>query len=673
MTHWIKRLPFFIIPLFSLIPASAQQSGQAPPEFVNWLPLSDSERQQPAPSVDKDAGAEILLWRVHVVDEFVGGDPRRALYHYVRLKIFNEQGKEKAATIDLPYREPGGILDVSGRTIKPDGTIVELDRKTVFKRDLVRVGGRKEKVVSFAMPAIEPGAIAEYRWRQTENDNRFRYLRLHFAREFPVQKVTYFVRPLSHQYVSTDQMFLMPFNCRPTPVKPTNDGWNETTLTNVAAWKDEPYAPSDPNLEPWALLYYREGGPADPEKYWAEIGKKRYSEFKSALKTNDDQNAAAASSLSAAKTDEQKISALVTYVRKNVRSILDPKVSAAEMQEFFKKLPKDRLRTSAEILKGGLATPYEMGLAFAGLAAHAGLEARPALIANLGEIRFDPKAIPDRYFLDDESIAVKTGASWKLFDVGSKNLEPGMLRWEDEGTSALIGDPKAPFFLSVPSAPPDASSETRTAHLKLTLKGSLEGDVEQSYTGHRAEQLRAQLGGQSPEQREEWLRDLVVRMFPDAEVTAVKLEHIDDSTQPLTAGYHLDAPSFAQVTGKRILFQPNAFRRAQGSMFSASERRFPVQFPYAWKEAENISIALPEGFELDNAESPGNLDFGEPGSYKFNISVAQGPAPSLLISRELVFGDKGLLFFAQANYGTLKKIFDEIQVRDAHSISLKGN
>src|SRR5689334_2884948 len=42
MTHWIKRLPFFIIPLFSLIPASAQQSGQAPPEFVNWLPLSDS-------------------------------------------------------------------------------------------------------------------------------------------------------------------------------------------------------------------------------------------------------------------------------------------------------------------------------------------------------------------------------------------------------------------------------------------------------------------------------------------------------------------------------------------------------------------------------------------------------------------------------------------------------
>src|SRR5262249_20864518 len=146
--------------------------------------------------------------------------------------------------------------------------------KSVYKRDLVRVGGRKERVVSFAMPGVEPRAIVEYRWKQTEDDNRFRYLRLHFAREFPAQKVTYFVRPLSSEYVATDQMFLAPFNCKPTPIKPTNDGWNETTLTNVPALHEETYAPGDPNIEPWALLYYRQGGSRDPEKYWADQGRK---------------------------------------------------------------------------------------------------------------------------------------------------------------------------------------------------------------------------------------------------------------------------------------------------------------------------------------------------------------------------------------------------------------
>ena len=155
-------------------PLAAQQRTAAPPEFAGWIPISDAERQMKSPVVEKDAGAEILLWRVHVVDEYLGDDLQRVLYHYIRLKVFDAKGKEKTGTVDLSYSEPGGILDVSGRTVKADGTIMELDRKTVYKRDLVRAGGRKEKVVSFAMPGVEDGAILEYRWKQTQNDNRFR-------------------------------------------------------------------------------------------------------------------------------------------------------------------------------------------------------------------------------------------------------------------------------------------------------------------------------------------------------------------------------------------------------------------------------------------------------------------------------------------------------------------
>jgi hypothetical protein len=134
-----------------------------------------------------------------VVDELLGDnrDLQRLFYHYIRLKVFDEKGKEKASTVNLEYREPGAILDVAGRTIRPDGAIVELDRKSVYKRDVVRAGRSQLKAVSFAMPAVEPGAILEYRWKQTEDDNRFRYVRLQFQREFPVEKVTYLVKPLS--------------------------------------------------------------------------------------------------------------------------------------------------------------------------------------------------------------------------------------------------------------------------------------------------------------------------------------------------------------------------------------------------------------------------------------------------------------------------------------------
>jgi hypothetical protein len=86
----------------------------------------------------------------------------------------------------------------SGTATKIARGVLELDRKSVRQRDLVRAGRRTFKAVSFALPGVEVGAIVEYRWKQTEEDNRFRYLRLNFACKFPVQQVAYFISPSPH-------------------------------------------------------------------------------------------------------------------------------------------------------------------------------------------------------------------------------------------------------------------------------------------------------------------------------------------------------------------------------------------------------------------------------------------------------------------------------------------
>jgi hypothetical protein len=657
----------FLLPSIAL----AQQRTPSPPEFVSWLPVSDAERAVTSPAVDKTAGAEVLLWRVHVVDELLSDNRelQRVFYHYIRLKIFDEKGKEKASTIDLDYREPGGILDVSGRTIRPDGTIVELDRKSVYKRDLVRAGRSREKAVSFAMPAVEPGAIIEYRWKQTENDNRFRYLRLHFQRDFPVQKVTYFVKPLSSRYVANEQLALLRFNCNPSPIKQENDGYDSVTVENVPAERREPLAPSRPNVEQWALLFYRRGSIKEPEQYWNEEGKKAYREFKDSVKSSDELKAAVAEAIAGAKSDEEKVAALVTYVRKNLRNLNDREVTTAEREKFIEKLPRDRLRTSSEIFKSGIATSREMNVAFAAAAMEAGFETRAALAADRNEYVFNPK-MADSYFLDHSDIAVKLGEAWKVVDVSNKLLTPGLLPWNQENMYALITDSKAPMFIQLPMAPPEASAERRTAKLALSADGSLAGDVEESYSGHRGEEFREQIGGQSPAQREEWFRKRVTRMFPDADVTEIKLENADDAAKPVVARYHLEAPHYAQVTGKRILFQPSPFRRAQASIFTAAERQFAIEFPFAWKEVDQIRIRAPKGFALDNADSPGGMNFGQTGAYELRLGVDKDEIVTL---RELTFGNQGVIFFQPKDYTAVKRVFDQIQIRDAHTISLKAN
>ncbi|MCA2966302.1 MAG: DUF3857 domain-containing protein, partial [Acidobacteriaceae bacterium] len=108
---------------------------------VGWLPVTDAERAQREPLVEKTAGAEAIFWREHVWDEFLGQDWQRQRVVYVRLKIFNEEGKKAVSSIDIPFRNNVFIEKVEGRTIKADGTVVPLEKQDVRERDVIRVSG----------------------------------------------------------------------------------------------------------------------------------------------------------------------------------------------------------------------------------------------------------------------------------------------------------------------------------------------------------------------------------------------------------------------------------------------------------------------------------------------------------------------------------------------------
>lgn len=675
-----RRLPALLVPFILFSPTwvprlAAQQKTLAPEEFRNWLPISDEERALKAPRVEKDAGAEVLLWRVRVVDEVLGNrvDLQRVLYNYVRVKIFDDKGKEKASTVDLAYRDPGAILSVAGRTIQPDGTILELDKKAIQRRDLVRAGRASEKAVSFAMPGVEPGSIIEYRWKQTEDDNRFRYFRLHFQRDLPVEQVTYYVKPLSDAYGKIDTLYMQAFHCSPSPIKMDNEGWDETSVENLPALHTEPYAPSQPNLEQWALLYYRENDTRDSKKFWDSEGKKLYKELKESLKLSDDLKAAANDAVSGATSDADKIDRLGDYLRKHVRVLGDPEVTSAEVQQYVAKFPKGRARTATEILKSGLASDKEMNVAFAALATAAGMDVRTALVADRTDIAFSPKTMMDRYFLDRAALAVRDDKSWKFVDVSQKLIAPGSLPWEEEGVYALITDPKDPEFVTTPMSPASASLDQNIATLHLEANGSLTGNVETEYTGHRAEAYRSQLQNEAAAQREEWFRDRISHMFPESEVTLLAIENVNDPRKPLRITYHLSAPGFAQVTGKRILFQPNVFRRAVASPFTASERKTVIEFPFAWKEVDQIKVFLPEGFSIENADNPGSLNLGSIGSYKLDMTYTKGTPLVWTTKREFTFGEGGNLYLDPPAYPQLKRIFDTIHTHDMHSIALKAN
>jgi hypothetical protein len=266
-------------------------------------------------------------------------------------------------------------------------------------------------------------------------------------------------------------------------------------------------------------------------------------------------------------------------------------------------------------------------------------------------------------------MAVKLGDQWRLFDVSTRRLPPDMLSWQEQGVYALVSDPKKPVFIRTPISAPEASHTGRSARLKLSGDGAIEGDVDESFTGHDALDSREEMEGESAERRQERVKDRVRLVFPDAEVSDVKVENVEDALLPVKIHYHIKVATYAQRTGKRLLFQPLFFEHGLAPRFTAARRQHPIMFHHAWKETEVVSIGLPEGFALDSADSPGGLNLGATGEYKLKMS-ARGQS-ELVAERELTFGRQGIFIFDANIYPKLKAAFDEIHRRDNHTIALK--
>src|SRR5215203_3055804 len=193
--------------------------AQAAAQIQERQPVTPEELLAKTPTVEADADAEALLWDVYVDDQDTGGTLQTVLSHYVKVKIFNERGREAFSKIDIPFGRIEGvgvnvrIRDIAARTTKPDGSMAVLKDSDVFERDLVMGGGTKLKAKSFVVPGVEPGAVIEYRWREIRGAVTY-HQRLYFAREIPVRLVKYHIKPIDHpEYGLGGQ----PFNVVNTP------------------------------------------------------------------------------------------------------------------------------------------------------------------------------------------------------------------------------------------------------------------------------------------------------------------------------------------------------------------------------------------------------------------------------------------------------------------------
>ena len=630
----------------------------------DWKAVDPAELALKTPTVDKEADAEGLFWEVRI-DDSPDGD--LIFNHYLRVKVFTDRGRESQSKIDLPFGTFNGgevkLRDIAARTIKPDGSIVELKKEDIFERTIVKVSGVKVKAKSFAMPSVEPGCIIEYRWREVRVKSTAHYLRLQFQRDIPVRRVQYLIKPYDYEGLSFNSVTM---HGQSSPWVKEKNGFYSTTMTNMPAVQEEAYMPPEDQVKTWMLVYYKRGdAQPDAAKYWNEIGKGFYEDNKSLIKPNEEVKKVAASLVAEAKTDDEKLQRLFDYCRNNIKNITND-ASGLSAEE------RDKLKANknpAETLKRGMGTGQDIDTLFAALANAAGFDARIALSPDRGDLFFD-KGLPNSYFIDPRNIAVNVGGTWKFFNPGYNYIPYGMLIWREEGEQALITDPKQPIWVETPMSPPEKSQIKRRAKLKLTEDGTLEGDVNIEYSGHWAIERKEEIDEESETERVDRIKSEIKELMSAAELTDIKIENVTDHVKPLVYMFHVRVPGYAQRTGKRIFIQPAFFQRGVEPMFPTAGRKQPIYFHFPWSEDDQVQIELPPGYALDNADAPAPFGSGKISEYKPALSITSD-GKTLVYKRTFFFGGNAAVLFPLETYPAMKAYFDQLHKQDNHNIALK--
>lgn len=617
-----------------------------------------------APEIEPQADAEALLWDVRVSHELTEGLGRTEGWHHLRIKIFSEAGRDRLGTVDIPYSTYQSVSEIEGRTIRPDGSVVELRKDSVYERTVAKAGGVKVNVKSFALPGLEVGSIIEYRWKETTDYGVTRELKLDFQRDIPVHLVRYHIRPINDPEFPMG-MGSLGMHVSLSPFVKEKDGYFVTSASRIPAFKEERDMPPEAMVRPWMLVYYSASQGEAPERYWESLGKSHHQWYSSAIKINSEiRTAAAAAVKDAPQDDEARLRKLLDFLAVEVTNTsyeLDEGAAASRPRI------KENQNT-ADTWKQKAGTSHDVTLLYVAFAQALGYEARLARVSRRDAGGFVPR-LTHTYFLRDTVVAVKVAGAWKFCDPGYPFLPFGMLYDSEQGQAALVSDPKRPELVSTPVAPPEASVTRREGTFKLAADGTLEGDVRVSDTGYFASWRKRQYRRQTGAQRTEAARDMVKRWFGASEVSSVTLAGLAPS-EPLTITCRVKLPGYAQRAGQRLLVQSAFFNRGDQPRYTASERRHPVEFDNAWTEHDTVTFELPEGFSLESPEAPGGMSITGVGEYGARMAMSSD-GRSLRYERRFDFGRGGHLSFPAAAYPQIKAAFDKVRELDTHTLSLK--
>jgi hypothetical protein len=627
----------------------------------DWLPITDQDMQIKSVPGNNSAPAIQLNYQ-HFID-----DVKRSEFFYKKIKILNEKGL-KYADVEIPVYPGKSVRELKGRTIHPDGKIIEFTGKP-FQKTLIKTRGVKVLAKAFSLPDVTPGSIVEIKYKIDRKQHDVADNVWTVQHDLYTVKESFQLRAyrglmvneygqVGHVQVSAVSSHL------PGSLQPKLNGETyEMEAENIPAFEAEEYMPPESTYRPHVWFFYLIGAQmASPERFWMEFGQRLSAYMEYFIGNSDEVKEAAAQAVGAETDPEKKLRKLYARAQqiKNISYERD-----LQSDEAVKDTQKPS-QSAAEVLKRGYSFRYGITRLFVAMARAQGFTASVVAVGSRKEWLFDHGVLSVSQ-LDDEIAMVKLNGQDLYLDPATRYCPYGLLRWMRTDTTALVLDRTKPAFVVVPFASNKAAVMHRNANMQFNENGDLRGEITVEFSGSEALEHRLDALDTDNAGRDKGLEDEMASWLPTGAVVKITDSKGWDSTEEnLTVVFHVEIPGYSSMAGKKMLMPSYLFRVMKKDAFQHNEREYPVYFPYAFTEIDSVSIQLPAGYTAEGSpqDQVTHLPYAD-----YQVKVKNDGA-HLLTERMLLLNG---FFFEPEKYGELKDFFGKVQAGDEQQIFIHSS
>ncbi len=423
------------------------------------------------------------------------------------------------------------------------------------------------------------------------------------------------------------------------------------SLTNVPALKEEEYTNNIDNYR--ATLIHEMSGKRFPnqpiENYttdWESVTKQIYESqsFGDELKKTGYFEKDIDALINGVVSQEERIGIVFNYVKSNM--------NWNESSRFF---CKDGVKKAYQDKKGNSA---EINLMLTAMLRYAGIDANPILVSTRSNgISIFPSQSAFNYVIS----GIELQNQLVLLDATSKFSLPNILpiralNWigrivRKNGSSAEIN-----------LMPKSNSNEVINIMRSINNEGVVAGKIRDQYFDYNAFLFRVRYFNLAKESYIERME----KAHQGLEIGEYEVQNMTDLSKPIIENYTFTANNSVEIIGDKMYFSPFLFLATTENPFKQETREYPIDFVYPTQEKYNISIKIPEGYEVETIPQSKAISMPDDlSSIKYNISNT-GKQIQIMFTL-----DNNQAIIGNEYYVVLKNFYKEIVNKQTEKIVLK--